>query len=202
MVVTEPVAEAIQPASPAQGPSTMAAATARFKVTIGLPVIPRADRRGRGLGQSVRRPLRLVVDGGDRGLHLVFAHTALPQGLRDQRHPLGDEAAIPEGAVLVAERNQLAIGPGAGQATGVGEQHQGEQPRHLGVLGQGGPVILARRMASPDRSVLARPGPLLLAYPSSNRTSRTWSTDRRRWPLSGGGRVKGSSEARSWLGPG
>ena len=62
-----------------------------------------------------------------------------PQGLGDQGHPLGDQTpgpracgpARPSGTSSPSAR-------GAGRAPGVGEQHEGEQAGHLGVLGQRG----------------------------------------------------------------
>ena len=45
-------------------------------------------------------------------------------------------AAVPPGAVLLGERDQLARGAGAGRAAGVGQQHEGQQPGRLGVVGQ------------------------------------------------------------------
>ena len=80
----------------------------------------------------------LVVHGGDGGLELVLADLPLAQSHCDERHPLADEFPVPLRAVLLGQRNELAAGAGAGRAPGVGEQHQGEQAGHLGVVGQGG----------------------------------------------------------------
>ena len=46
---------------------------------------------------------------------------------------------VPAAALLLGQRDQLAAGPGAGGPPGLGEQHQGQQPGHLGVAGQAGP---------------------------------------------------------------
>ena len=46
-----------------------------------------------------------------------------------ERDALGDRLAIPERAILLVERNQLAVRAGARGAARVGEQHQREQAR-------------------------------------------------------------------------
>ena len=76
------------------------------------------------------------MDGGDRSLHLVLAHLPPAQGLGDEGHALGDESPVPEGAVLLGQRDELAVGAGAGGAPGVGQQHEREQAGDLGVVGQ------------------------------------------------------------------
>ena len=50
--------------------------------------------------------------------------------------PSAIEAAVPEGAVLLGQRDELAVGAGAGGPPGVGEQHEREQTGHLGIVGQ------------------------------------------------------------------
>jgi hypothetical protein len=50
---------------------------------------------------------------------------------------LGDHLRVPQAAVLLRERHQAAVGRGPGGPPGVVEQHEGEQPRHLGVVDPG-----------------------------------------------------------------
>ena len=59
---------------------------------------------------------------------------------------LGDQRAVPAAAVLLVQRHQLAAGD-PGRAAGLGEQHQREQPGHLGLVGQQG----AQDPRQPDR---------------------------------------------------
>ena len=47
------------------------------------------------------------------------------------------DVGVPPAAVLLGERHQAAVGRGPGRAPGVVEQHQGQQPRHLGVVDRG-----------------------------------------------------------------
>ena len=57
-------------------------------------------------------------------------------------------AAVPARAVLLGQRDQRAVGAGAGRAAGIGEQHQREQPGDLAVVGQPRRVQLP---GQPDR---------------------------------------------------
>ena len=70
---------------------------------------------------------------GDRRLQLVRADRSLRQRAADERDALGDQCAIPERAILLVERDELAVGRCARPAR-VGEQHQREQPGHLRVV--------------------------------------------------------------------
>ena len=82
---------------------------------------------------------------------------------RDERDALGDRRSVPQRAVLLVERDQLAVRPGARRAARVGEQHQREQPGDLAVVGQQrGAAARASRIASLDRSARCRSGPLLV----------------------------------------
>ena len=80
--------------------------------------------------------LSAVVDGRDRRLELVLAHRALLHGAVEQGEPLGDQRPVPQRAILLGQRDQLAVGVGPRGAPGVDQQHQREQPGHLGVVGQ------------------------------------------------------------------
>jgi hypothetical protein len=82
------------------------------------------------------------VDGRDRRLQLVGAHRPGRQGGLQQPDTLGDGCPVPQRPVLVGQRHQRAVGAGAGGPTGVGEQHQRQQPGHLAGRGQV-PVQLA-----------------------------------------------------------
>ncbi len=75
----------------------------------------------------------------DRRLHLVFTHLTPPQRPGDQAYPLDDERPVPQGAVLLGEGDQPAVGTAASRAPGVGEQHEREEAGDLGILGQAGP---------------------------------------------------------------
>ena len=94
---------------------------------------------------------------------MVLADPAEAQGRGGKGQTLGDEAGGPQVAVLLGEGHQLAVDAGAGRSPGVGEQHEGEQAGHLGVVGQGVVHAPGQADASPDRSVRARSGPLLVA---------------------------------------
>ncbi len=68
------------------------------------------------------------------------------EALADQVVALGDQRAIPAGAVLLGERHQLPV-PYAGRAPGLGQQLQPEQAGHLRFLGK----QLAQDAGEPDR---------------------------------------------------
>ena len=116
----------------------MASATARFSVTMGLDWMRSSTPyRARICGQSVSAAV-----GASSWTAAIAACSwygpdrALPQGGADQRHALGDGLPVPPAAVLPVERDQLAVRAGAGRPAGVGEQHQGEQAGHVGLVGQ------------------------------------------------------------------
>ena len=70
----------------------------------------------------------------------------------DQRRAFGDRAAVPARAVLLVERDQLAVGGRArARAPRFVQQHQREQADRLR-LGQQRDEQPASRIASPDRS--------------------------------------------------
>src|ERR1700744_1300235 len=75
------------------------------------------------------------VDGGDRGLELVGAGAVAAQAGPDQVVAFGDQGPVPAVAVLVGQADQGAVGGGAGRAPGLGEQEQGQQAEHLGLVG-------------------------------------------------------------------
>ena len=76
-----------------------------------------------------------VVHGGDRGLELVLPHaTGADRGV-EHGHPLGDGGPVPAGAVLVGQRDEPAALVDPRRAARLDQQHQGEQPRRLGVVG-------------------------------------------------------------------
>jgi hypothetical protein len=84
-----------------------------------------------GVGQG----RRVAVDGVDGGLELVGAGLVAAQAAPDDGLALGDAVAVPAAAVLVAQRDEVAALVGAGGPAGVDQQHEGEQPHHLGLVG-------------------------------------------------------------------
>ena len=78
------------------------------------------------------------MDRGDGGLQLVRPHCLPPAAQRpgDQGHPLGDQGLIPAAAILLGEGDQFPARAGARRAPGLGQQHQRQQPGHLGIAGQ------------------------------------------------------------------
>ncbi len=76
------------------------------------------------------------MDGGDGGLKLVGADRAARQDGLDQGHAFGDGRRVPEAAILLGQRDQLAVWTGAGRPAGVGQQHQGQQAGDLAVVWQ------------------------------------------------------------------
>ena len=60
---------------------------------------------------------------------------------------LADDVPIPAPAVLLGERDQSAVGRGAGRTSGIGQQHERQQPRDLAVVGQQAVEVAAK----PDR---------------------------------------------------
>jgi hypothetical protein len=84
----------------------------------------------------VGRRGRFVVDRSDGCLQLVGPGRSLVQSAGQQRHAFADECGVPLGAVLLGHRDRFPGWAGACRAAGVGEQHQRQQPGHLGVAGQ------------------------------------------------------------------
>ena len=92
---------------------------------------------------------RLVVHGGNRRLQLIRADRAARQRRRDQRDAFRDRPPIPQRAILLVERNQLAVSAGSRAAAGVGQQHQRQQPGDLAV----GRQQMMDRPGEPNRFV-------------------------------------------------
>ncbi len=80
--------------------------------------------------------LGVGVDRRDRGLDPVLPGPIVVEEAAHQCVTLPDLRPIPEPAVLIGESNEGSVGCGARRATRLGEQHQGEQPDRLGLLGQ------------------------------------------------------------------
>ena len=77
----------------------------------------------------------VAVDGVDRGLDLERSRHVAAQARPHQGLALGDERSVPLAAVLVGEQHDGSIGRDAGGAARLGEQQQGEQSEHLGLVG-------------------------------------------------------------------
>ena len=71
------------------------------------------------------------VQRSDRGLQGVEARAAAAHGLLGQRLSLRDLAAVPQGAVLLFERHELARRVDPRRPARVLQQHQREEARHL-----------------------------------------------------------------------
>ena len=108
---------------------------------------PEGDQRARRYpGQQIveREDLRpvgardrggLAVHRGDRGLELVRAERAgTGQRPRDEFGALRDERPVPAGAVLLKQRDERAVRGDPGGPPGVGQHHEREQARGLGVV--------------------------------------------------------------------
>ena len=91
------------------------------------------------------------MQGGDRGLDLVGAGTAVAHGLVDQRQALGDQLAVPEPAILVLEQHDGAVGVEPGRRPRVLQQQQGDQAHDLGLGLKQAQQQAARRIASSHR---------------------------------------------------
>jgi hypothetical protein len=78
----------------------------------------------------------LVVHGGNRRLQLIGPDRPSRQGPAYQRNALSDRIVVPEAAVLVRQRDQLAAGAGARRSPCVCQEHQREQARDLAVVGE------------------------------------------------------------------
>ena len=74
----------------------------------------------------------------DRRLHLIRPDRTRAQRRLDQRLALGDLVAVPTGAVLRFEQHEITLGRDPRVASRVVQQHQGEQSRGLGVVGEPG----------------------------------------------------------------
>ena len=78
---------------------------------------------------------------------LVGAGAVAAQAAPDELVPLGDQLPVPQRAVLVGQRHQLAGRAHAGRSARLGEQQQREQPEHLGLVGH----QVGERPRQPDR---------------------------------------------------
>ena len=76
------------------------------------------------------------MHGGDGSLQGVGPRSGRRERFLHPALSLGDGVAIPAGAILVLQEDQIALGVGAGQAPGVVQQHQGEQTVGLRLVGQ------------------------------------------------------------------
>ena len=79
------------------------------------------------------------MDRGDGRLDLVLADAPAGDRVVEEREPFGDGNRVPAGPILVGQRDQGAIGRRSGRAAGIDQEHQGEQPGDLGVIGQQAP---------------------------------------------------------------
>ena len=155
-------------ASPASGPSTMAAAIARLRVTTGLPVI-RSEQsvEGEDLG-----PLGLLRRRGRSCTAAMAAWSWYSPTAPGER---GVEHAVPSAIAARSQRPRSCSASGdrpparrPARPPGLDQQHQGQQPGGLGVGGQqpvhqpGQPDRLAGQIVALRSS---RAGP---AYPSLN----------------------------------
>ena len=126
-------------ASPARGPSASPTATARLSRTTGLSV-----RRASSSYHSTICTQSVSPAVGASACSAAIAAWAWNSPSRSRARaacristPSAIDRGVPPAAVLLGERHQPAVGGGAGRAAGVVEQHQGEQPRHLGVVDHG-----------------------------------------------------------------
>ena len=77
-----------------------------------------------------------IVDRRDGSLQCVTSDGSFLERVREQCDAFCDSGLVPQGAVLLVERDELAGGSGARGATGIGEEHKGEQTGYLGIVGQ------------------------------------------------------------------
>ena len=80
--------------------------------------------------------MRIAVHGIDGCLQLVRPGTIARETAAQQRLPFLDAGAIPQIPVLIGEPHQRAIGIAARRAPRVHQQHERQQPRDFGVVGQ------------------------------------------------------------------
>ena len=77
-----------------------------------------------------------VVQGGDRGLHLVWPGSAGGQRVLGQSPALGDPVLVPARSILRIEQDQGAVGVGAGLPPRIVQQHERQEPGRLGFVGE------------------------------------------------------------------
>ena len=114
------VAPPCRTARPSSGPCTIAVATARLRVTTGLPLMRSSSSySARICGQSVSSAVSRTVDHGrDRRLQLVLAGLSSTDLAVEQRRALGDPRLVPPAAVLLGHRDQIARPRRSGRAVG------------------------------------------------------------------------------------
>ena len=71
---------------------------------------------------------RVAVDGVDRRLDLIRAGLVATEALPDDGLAFGDQASIPEAAVLVGQQHEVAVRGRARGPARLDEQHEREQP--------------------------------------------------------------------------
>ena len=86
------------------------------------------------------------MEGRNRRLQDVVATAAEGEGAVELAPPRGDLVDVPEGAILVTEEDDRALGE-AGLAPGVVQEHQRQQAVHLGLVRH----QLGKRASEPDR---------------------------------------------------
>ena len=118
------------------GPSTSARATARLRATTGVGVRARQLVVQRQHLAPVRLggAHRIAVHGADRSLDLERARCVAPQACPYQLLALGDQLTAPPAAVLIGQQDDPPGGVDPRRLARLGQQQQGEQTRHLGLV--------------------------------------------------------------------
>ena len=93
-------------------------------------VVPLDDLHPVGLLET----RRIGVERGDRRLRLGLAEPVARERRLQHGDSLGDECLVPEAPILVGERDDLSVWSGAAVPARVVQQHQCEQPVHVGVV--------------------------------------------------------------------
>ena len=93
------------------------------------------------------------MERGHRRLSGVLAHWSLLERRGDQPGPLANQGTIPAGAVLIGQRDKCAVGFRARRAAPLGEEHEGEQPGHFGIVRRHVVEQAPEAVASEARSV-------------------------------------------------
>ena len=75
------------------------------------------------------------MTGRDGGLELVGPRSAQSKGGAEDISTLGDGRRVPQGAILVLEQDQIAVGIDPPGAPGIVQEHEGEQAQGLGLIG-------------------------------------------------------------------
>ena len=103
----------------------------RGRVDPAQRLVQQGDLLPVGLG----RGRRAVVQRGDGRLELVRAGPTHAQRPLDEGRALGDPLRVPARPILVLEQDEVAGGVDPRLATGVVQEHQGEQAQRLGLVG-------------------------------------------------------------------